>query len=174
MGKLLLSGNTADCWFVVEEKGIPAHKIVLSSFSPVFKTMFDSNCNEAKTGKIPIEDFSLDSMGIICSLIYEEFDEEKFYIHLDDIYRFIDKYDMGELLKWITAILLKKLNFQNICRTASSACSYQDKSKEIMELYEKCLQLLVNNYQFISKMKNYKDINPEVVKDVMGMIQIPG
>ncbi|KAE9546874.1 hypothetical protein FO519_009914 [Halicephalobus sp. NKZ332] len=172
MGRLLLTSNNADCWLVIDKEEIPAHKIILSSISPVFKAMFDHDCEESKTGKIRIKDFSLEAMKVIHNLIYEQVND-KLYGYLEDVYRFADRYNMDEFTKWITNILLKSLTFENICETASGAYSYQDKGTEISDLYENCLKILVSNYLYVSEMEHFDGMHPGVAKDILERIPIP-
>ena len=74
---LLSDAESSDVQLVVQNgsvlKRISAHKLILSSVSPVFKAMFTHDFQENKTGEVRINDHSFDAMKFLVDYIYSGF-----------------------------------------------------------------------------------------------------
>ena len=57
---------------VVGEKEFQAHRLVLSTRSPVFAAMFEHECTEKQDGTVQITDVPLDTFEVLLRYIYTD------------------------------------------------------------------------------------------------------
>ncbi len=67
---LLYDESTSDCVLIVENSKIHAHKWLLSIYSPVFKTMFETHMREGTTSEVIISDFSEQTVRSLLRCLY--------------------------------------------------------------------------------------------------------
>ena len=70
LGSLLQSGGLSDITLVAGEKDFPAHRIILSARSPVFKAMFQHNMREKTINRMDIEDLAANTVKGMLQWMY--------------------------------------------------------------------------------------------------------
>lgn len=70
LGGLFRSGSQADVVFRCRGNDIPAHKLILSTRSPVFEAMFKSGMHERQNGVVDIVDMAPDTLKAMLMHIY--------------------------------------------------------------------------------------------------------
>jgi Leucine-rich repeat (LRR) protein len=93
-----------------ESKEFPVHKCVLAMQSEVFAGIFNNDMEEKKTGKMIIEDFSLDAVEGMLSYMYTGDIKE---IIAMDLYAIANKYGVKNLKSATEKIILKSIDGTN-------------------------------------------------------------
>ncbi|KAJ8675454.1 hypothetical protein QAD02_011240 [Eretmocerus hayati] len=111
--KLLNTGYLSDVTLVVGKREFPAHKLVLSTRSPVFRAMFGSNMLESVLNRVNIDDVSHDVMNKLLSYLYT--DQVPFIFQsLKGLYAVAEKYQLDGLKLLCSEAIIENLNESNI------------------------------------------------------------
>ena len=99
----------------VGEKTFPVHKIVIASYSPVFRRMLQTDMLEKSTGEINIEDATPEVIKLMIDYIYNGYiDRSASDEEIDDLSYIGDKYLIDQLRIACFDILADpKSNFSN-------------------------------------------------------------
>lgn len=96
----------------VGAKEIKAHRFMLTTRSPVFKRMFESNMTERETGVITITDYSYECVAALVEFIYTNECQEMASL-ADDLLRIADKYELIDLKTKAAIELANTVNVEN-------------------------------------------------------------
>ena len=99
ISKLFLDPQFSDVVLLCQGEEIRAHRVILSTRSPVFRAMLQSEMSECVTGKIQIDDANKDVFKemlryMYCAKVDENFTQFKALLIL------ADKYQVDELIKY--------------------------------------------------------------------------
>lgn len=142
MCKMLNDDYLSDVQFILVDKNgvgkqIAAHKAVLSSTSPVFRSMFCGALKE--TGDVRITDVSAEGFSEFLQLFYKT--RVNFTIeNIAEVLRLIDKYDVTDCLAAVELFLRHTWTVENVCFLYELATSFQ-----LSEEMTKELQAMIAN-----------------------------
>uniref|UniRef100_A0A7E4V7T8 BTB domain-containing protein n=1 Tax=Panagrellus redivivus TaxID=6233 RepID=A0A7E4V7T8_PANRE len=140
-----------DAQFVIGDKVIDVHREMLCLISPVFQAAFAHDTKEARTGKIELVDFKVQTVKNVLDYIYgRRFDA---YMTLPDyvgMLRFAEKYDIKLIINDIKPHLCKELAVTSFCTIAAYAWDFQetDLKAACVEFYEKNVSEMARNPEF--------------------------
>lgn len=129
-----------DVKFIVNQKEIPAHKVVLAARSPVFKKMFITNMTEAQTNHVVITDISHDIFEEMLFFIYTGKTSEKFSMFAIELLAAAHKYQIENLKKLCEAEISKNLTEENAGAVLKSANLFdcdEAMKKEALQLFKR-------------------------------------
>ena len=72
MRNLLDDGILTDVTLVAGERELKVHRAVLAARSPVFRSMFEANMMESRSGRVELTDISPEALGALISFIYTD------------------------------------------------------------------------------------------------------
>lgn len=119
-GSLLSSGELSDVTLVVGREELKAHKLVLSTRSPVFKTMFQVNMKEKLTNRVKIEDVGLPVLQEMLTFIYTGKSPNLKNMASELLFA-ADKYQLDRLKLMCEEELCSQLNEKNASQTLELA-----------------------------------------------------
>jgi len=133
------SQDFSDISFIIGQKKIRAHRVILASRCPMFKAMFTSGLQESREKEIPIENVS-----------YETFKEMLVYLYTNEVKHInsfsavpllicADMYLLDELKQYIECYLEDFLDMDTCCSFLQIADQYS------------CNRLRAISYEFIQK-----------------------
>uniref|UniRef100_A0AC34QUI5 BTB domain-containing protein n=1 Tax=Panagrolaimus sp. JU765 TaxID=591449 RepID=A0AC34QUI5_9BILA len=107
---LLNDDKFKDFTIQVENKEIKVHKNVIAIASPVFSAMLEPHTKEFKEGKVEIIDFDYPTVNAGVELIYTREITQNLSIEvLLDLYKFADKYELKDMVKFLHQFLNKMM-----------------------------------------------------------------
>jgi BTB/POZ domain len=109
--ELWMSGEYSDFTIIAGKEEFAVHKNVLATQSPVLAAIFKNDMKEKKTGKMIIEDFSLDAVEVMLYFMYtgEIVDES----NAMDLYAIASKYEVTSLKSTAHKLILRNLGESN-------------------------------------------------------------
>lgn len=123
-----------------DNKGVPAHKIVLIAQSEVFDAMFSHETTEKETGVIDATDLHSDVVREMLRFIYCE----AYFVKLkvakgkeSEVYYAAEKYQLEGLKKYCVESIQKNLNTENILENVVTADMFK-----LDELFSNCLLMI--------------------------------
>ena len=119
-GSLLSSGESSDVTLVIGRKELKAHKFVLSTRSPVFKTMFQVDMKEKLTNRVKIEDVELPVFQEMLTFMYTG-KSPNLKSMTSELLFAADKYQLDRLKLMCEEELCSKLNATNASQTLELA-----------------------------------------------------
>lgn len=138
-----------DVVLVAGDKKIPAHRLVLSSFSDYFAAMFSNNVREAGQREIPILDVNADALAALVKYMYTgnlKLDEET----IEHLLSAACLLQMSNIIDACSSFLIKQLHPSNclgILHFASvRACT---------ELHKAALSYVTENFLEVSRSQEY-------------------
>ncbi|CAO1409249.1 unnamed protein product [Diamesa hyperborea] len=146
MLNMLNSMEYSDFTFIVERKRFPVHKIILAARSPVFKAMFSTNMEEARSNETVITDVSSESFGEFLNYLYSG-KCPNLEVYAMDLLVIADKYEIDDLKKLCEVKILLNLTQENAPAVFELANIYRcanELKTEAFELIKK--SFLDNNY----------------------------
>lgn len=145
--ELLKTKKYSDVLFVVGEEEIPAHKVIISSYSHEFATMLDS-----KTFKIKITDIEPSIFKLFLHFIYCQEVDSKDTDDLLKLIKLANRYSVLSLMKDCADILSHSLSVDNVADVFITANLVSN-----AELLKKeCTNFIVKNKKEVSNTHNYK------------------
>ncbi|GFV63947.1 hypothetical protein TNCV_4130361, partial [Trichonephila clavipes] len=140
----------------------PAHSLVLSSQSPVFRRMLESDFSEKATGSILIEDIKPKIVELLLGYIYRgRVNLQNWHVGLE-LLRAAHKYQIEPLVQFCGRFLETVINISNVCYIYNEACLYA-----LMTLKEKCLKLILDAGFIILKSKAFEVLGKDSVMDII-------
>ncbi|XP_042415536.1 BTB/POZ domain-containing protein At1g21780-like [Zingiber officinale] len=115
----------ADVTIETSDGSLRAHKAVLASSSPVFKSMFLHDFKEKQSSIIKIEDMSTDACSALLAYMYGAIKQDDFLKHCLPLLAAADKYDLQDLRKCCEEILLEDINSSNVFEKLRTARRYK-------------------------------------------------
>ncbi|CAO1379408.1 unnamed protein product [Diamesa serratosioi] len=162
---MLMTCEYSDFTFIVERKRFPVHKIILAARSPVFKAMFSTNMEEARSHETVVTDVTNESFGEFLSYLYSG-KCPNLEVYAMDLLVIADKYEIDDLKKLCELKILLNLTKDNAPEIFELANTYRCRTElktEAFELIKK--SFLDNNYQINDKLLN----QPEKLRELLEM-----
>ncbi|CAN8321721.1 unnamed protein product [Cochlearia groenlandica] len=138
LGRMLTENIYTDITINASDGSIGAHRAVLASRSPVFKSMFLHDLKEKELSTINIHDMTLDACQAFLSYIYGNIKNQEFLIHRLALLQASDKYDIADLKDACHLSLVEDIDTKNVLERLQNAYLYQ-----LPELKDNCMKYLV-------------------------------
>ncbi|KAL5577742.1 hypothetical protein UlMin_019441 [Ulmus minor] len=139
LGRMLTEGIHTDILIKTSDGTIGAHRAVLASRSPVFRSMFSHDLKEKKLSTVDICDMSIQSCQALLNYIYGNIESQEFLDHRLPLLRAADKYDISDLKEACHESLLEDIDANNVLERLQNAALYQ-----LPKLKSSCMRYLVN------------------------------
>ncbi|KAF8770997.1 speckle-type POZ protein-like [Argiope bruennichi] len=147
-----------------DSETFPAHKIILSSRSPVFKATFTNDMREKASKCIDMPDVDAATLRHLLSYIYTNKMPEVEWDEAVDLFRAADKYELLELKKQCSSIIMSNISRTNIYVLLSLADTHNEE-----ELYKAVPNFVSRNSDVFKSetWKTFKWENPELAMEAM-------
>ena len=164
ISKLFLDPQFSDVVLLCQGEETRAHRVILSTRSPVFRAMLQSEMSECVTGKIQIDDANKDVLKemmryMYCAKVDEKFTQFKVLLIL------ADKYQVDELIKYCGTKMVESLNKDNVLQIGIFAELHNAE-----DLMKECVKFIIDNKPG-SLNKNWKDHVKGSSKMMLEMVQ---
>ncbi|XP_055347118.1 BTB/POZ domain-containing protein 3-like [Paramacrobiotus metropolitanus] len=161
------SGELSDVCFAVgrdfgNAQNFPAHKLILSIRSAVFRTMFYGSLPENCDKAISIPDIHPDAFANMLSFVYTEAVEN---LTSDNVFATMscaDKYDLPQLVRICSDFIGSHLNAETCLATLQQAVSWHADS-----IVEKCMGVLEANTVAILQSDQFTAISQDTLKSIL-------
>ncbi|KAF8770793.1 TD and POZ domain-containing protein 3 [Argiope bruennichi] len=165
--KFFEDGTLSDIILRADAKTYPAHKIILSSRSPVFKAMFTNDMKEKASRCINVPDVDAATMQRLLFYIYTNEVAEVPWEQTADLLRAADKYGLLELKRQCSTFLKSNISRTNVCVLLSLADMLQDE-----ELHKAVLDFIAKNANIFNSQtwKLFKKEKSELAMETMERI----
>lgn len=138
LAKMLKEGIHTDIIINASNGSIGAHRAVLASQSPVFRSMFSYDLKEKEFSTINISDMSIEACETFLNYIYGNIQYEDFLTHRLALLRAADKYDISDLKEACHQSLLEDVDSTNVLERLQNASLFR-----LHELKTSCMLYLV-------------------------------
>ncbi|KAL7143040.1 hypothetical protein ABFS83_08G164400 [Erythranthe nasuta] len=138
LGRMLSESIHTDIAINASDGSISAHRAVLASRSPVFRSMFSHDLKEKELSAINISDMSIEPCQAFLNYIYGNIQNEEFLTHRLALLRAADKYDISDLKEACHESLLEDIDAKNVLERLQNASLYQ-----LPKLKSSCMKYLV-------------------------------
>ncbi|KAG1363791.1 putative BTB/POZ domain-containing protein [Cocos nucifera] len=136
---MLSEGIHTDITINATDGSISAHRAVLVTRSPVFRSMFSHNLKEKELSIVNISDMSFEACQAFLNYIYGNFQADEFVKHRIALLRAADKYDISDLKEACHESLTEDIDAKNVLERLQTAYLYR-----LPKLKCSCLRYLVN------------------------------
>lgn len=138
LGRMLSESIHTDIVINASDGSISAHRAVLASRSPVFRSMFSHDLREKELSSVDISDMSIEASTALLNYIYGSIRNDEFMIHRLPLLRAADKYDISDLKEACHQSLLEDIDTTNVLERLQNASLYQ-----LTQLKSSCMRYLV-------------------------------
>ncbi|KAJ0101655.1 hypothetical protein Patl1_03731 [Pistacia atlantica] len=138
LGRMLRENIHTDIIINASDGSIGAHRAVLASRSPVFRSMFSHDLKEKELSTINISDMSIEACQAFLSYIYGNIEHEDFLTHRLALLRAADKYDISDLKEACHDSLLEDIDAKNVLERLQNASLFA-----LPKLKSSCMRYLV-------------------------------
>ncbi|KAH6821028.1 BTB/POZ domain-containing protein [Perilla frutescens var. hirtella] len=138
LGRMLSESIHTDIVINASDGSVTAHRAVLASRSPVFRSMFSHDLKEKELSAIDISDMSIEACRAFLNYIYGSIRNEEFLTHRLALLRAADKYDILDLKEACHESLLEDIDTRNVLERLQNASLYQ-----LPQLKSSCMRYLV-------------------------------
>uniref|UniRef100_A0A7E4VGU0 BTB domain-containing protein n=1 Tax=Panagrellus redivivus TaxID=6233 RepID=A0A7E4VGU0_PANRE len=121
IGGLYLSNDFSDVTIVIDGTELPAHRNILSTRCPYFKTMFASGMIESTTKRIELHEIPITGFKSVLKWIYTaeiEFSQMDFAL---EVYRLSNMYELTDLEDLAVDYVTGNHNIDNLCLILNSS-----------------------------------------------------
>ncbi|KAJ0986944.1 hypothetical protein J5N97_005300 [Dioscorea zingiberensis] len=139
LSRMLSEGIHTDIIINANNGSIGAHRAVLATRSPVFRSMFSHNLKEKELSAVNISDMSFEACQAFLNYIYGDFKADEFLTHRLALLHAADKYDVSDLKEACHESLLEDIDTKNVLERLQTAHLYR-----LPRLKSSCLRYLVN------------------------------
>ncbi|KAG0465025.1 hypothetical protein HPP92_019189 [Vanilla planifolia] len=139
LSRMLTDGIHSDITINASNGSIAAHRAVLATRSPVFRSMFSHDLREKELSTVNISDMSFEACRAFLNFVYGNFVVDEFLTHRLDLLRAADKYDVADLKEACHESLLEDITAKNVLERLQTAHLYR-----LQRLKSACLRYLVN------------------------------
>ncbi|GFX41324.1 TD and POZ domain-containing protein 5 [Trichonephila clavipes] len=145
----------------------PAHKVILSARSPVFKKMFITDMKEKSTGCVDIEDLDDDTVERMLLYIYTSMFQDLQLNSACNLYVAADKYEILSLKSECSSFLKDNLSPDNACDILTLAGNHYDK-----ELKSAVQEYILNHKDifYTNEWKIFMKMNVRLAADLMHLM----
>ncbi|KAL1566944.1 BTB/POZ domain-containing protein-like protein [Salvia divinorum] len=138
LGRMLSESIHTDIVINASHGSIAAHRAVLASRSPVFRSMFSHDLREKELSSVNISDMSIEASTAFLNYIYGSIRNDEFMTHRLPLLRAADKYDISDLKEACHQSLLEDIDTTNVLERLQNASLYQ-----LTQLKSSCMRYLV-------------------------------
>ncbi|KAG6385652.1 hypothetical protein SASPL_154488 [Salvia splendens] len=138
LGRMLSESIHTDIVINASDGSISAHRAVLASRSPVFRSMFLHDLREKELSSVEISDMSIEASTALLNYIYGSIRNDEFMTHRLPLLRAADKYDISDLKEACHQSLLEDIDTTNVLERLQNASLYQ-----LTQLKSSCMRYLV-------------------------------
>ncbi|XP_042039873.1 BTB/POZ domain-containing protein At1g55760-like [Salvia splendens] len=138
LGRMLSESIHTDIVINASDGSISAHRAVLASRSPVFRSMFSHDLREKGLSSVDISDMSIEASTALLNYIYGSIRNDEFMTHRLPLLRAADKYDISDLKEACHQSLLEDIDTTNVLERFQNASLYQ-----LTQLKSSCMRYLV-------------------------------
>lgn len=110
LGRMLTESIHTDIIINASDGSIGAHRAVLASRSPVFRSMFSHDLKEKELSAVNISDMSIESCQVFLNYIYGNIAPKEFLTHRLALLQAADKYDISDLKEACHESLLEDID----------------------------------------------------------------
>ncbi|KZV16129.1 BTB/POZ domain-containing protein [Dorcoceras hygrometricum] len=126
LGRMLSESMHTDITIHASDgKTIEAHRAVLASRSPVFRSMFSHDLREKQLSSVNICDMSIEACQAFLNYIYGNIKNEEFLQHRQALLQAADKYDVSDLKEACHDSLVEDIDSKNVLLRLQNAALYQ-------------------------------------------------
>ncbi|GFS75541.1 TD and POZ domain-containing protein 3 [Nephila pilipes] len=165
LASLYKDGILCDTNLCTSTETFPAHIVVLSAVSPVFKAIFTNDMKEKSTGCVEISDLDADTVRLMLQYMYTDTMEDLRWENVLKLYRAADKYDITVLKNKCSSYLKENLCETKACEFLFLADMHQDKYlKRVAQDY---ILEHDNDIFNLDVWKKFLDVNPKLAAETM-------
>jgi len=161
--KLFNNRSGTDVCFIIEEKEIKAHKLILSTTSPVFAAMVESGMKESLENHVEINDIAPDIFEALLRFVYTDRVDLN-QVNVQDLLVAANKYMLSLLKLDCQKFLSERLTTENCSEMLALAdlhnCVHLKKSAVNFILRNRDVVMLNDGW------KNLKKFRPDLAVDV--------
>lgn len=139
LARMLHEDILTDITINAADGSVRAHRAILATRSPVFRSMFSHDLREKELSTVDISDMTLDSCRAFLSYIYGDVRGEEFLANRLALLRAADKYDIDDLREACHESLLEDIDTGNVLERLQTAHLYR-----LPRLKGGCLRFLVD------------------------------
>ncbi|XP_054153866.1 uncharacterized protein LOC128952486 [Oppia nitens] len=124
----LLNHTESDVQFLIDGQSFPAHKLLMSAKSDVFRSMFSGQWQESVDNKVEIRDTTPDAFKVMMVFIYTErlvFSNDNDLDHIRDVLKLGDRYQLKRLIKTVEQSNKPYITVRNIQLIGRLAFDYK-------------------------------------------------
>ena len=165
--RLYMRPEKADVYFIFESgERVPAHKLLLSSASDVFETMFNGSLKEE--GDIKIVDASIDAFKEFLRFFY--FNKIVLTVeNVADLMYLGTKYDVKECVAVCAKLLMANITTDNVTNVLGLAIMYDQK-----EMLASCESQIRSNTSEVLRSSRFSECERPVFNHILRMDGISG
>ncbi|XP_074303469.1 BTB/POZ domain-containing protein At1g55760-like [Silene latifolia] len=138
LSRMLTEDTYTDIVINASDGSVGAHRAVLATRSPVFRSMFAHDLKESQFSTINISDMSIESCHAFLSYLHGTIKHSEFLVHRLALLHAADKYDISDLKETCHESLLEDIDAENVLERLQNASLYQ-----LPELKDCCMKYLV-------------------------------
>uniref|UniRef100_A0A7N0TXU2 BTB domain-containing protein n=1 Tax=Kalanchoe fedtschenkoi TaxID=63787 RepID=A0A7N0TXU2_KALFE len=138
LGRMLSESIHTDITINAIDGPIGAHRAVLVTRSPVFRSMFSHDLKEKELSTIDISDMTIDSCKAFLNYIYGNIEHEEFLAHRLALLIAADKYEVSDLKDACHESLLEDIDTSNVLERLQFSFLYQ-----LPKLKASCMSYLI-------------------------------
>lgn len=139
LARMLREGILTDITINAADGSIKAHRAIMATRSPVFRSMFSHDLKEKELSTVDISDMSLDACQAFLNYIYGDLRNEEFLTHRLALLRAADKYDICDLKEACHESLTEDIDIKNVIERLQTAHLYG-----LPKLKDSCMRFLVD------------------------------
>jgi speckle-type POZ protein len=162
---MLQEGILTDITINATDGSIMAHRAILASRSPVFRSMFSHDLKEKELSTVDISDMSLEACQAFLNYIYGDLRSEEFLTHRLALLRAADKYDISDLKEACHESLLEDIDTKNVLERLQMAHLYR-----LQKLKDGCLRFLVDFRKVYEMHDDFKVFLQTADRDIIAEI----
>ncbi|XP_015917662.1 BTB/POZ domain-containing protein 3 [Parasteatoda tepidariorum] len=140
----------------------PAHKLILSSQSPVFRLMLENEFCERKNGEVVIEDIEPHIVEMLLMYVYCGKSVLENWLDARDLLCAAHKYQIDPLVNYCARFLESVITINNVCNIYNDACLYS-----LISLKEKALKLILDAGFILLRSKSFERLSCEAVMEII-------
>lgn len=163
---LFLNEDLSDVTIIIKTGGspwrFPAHSLLLSAQSVVFRCMLGSDFAERKSRQIIIEDISPTTMEQLLRYIYYGKPDLENWKEAIELLRAAHKYQVEPLVQRCGRFLEDVISLSNVCYVYNEATTYT-----LVTLKEKCLKLILDAGFVVLRSKTFETLSKESVMEIV-------
>jgi len=151
----------SDFSFIVENKRLYSHKIILATRCDYFASFFSSGTKESQASEITINEFSYDVFSEFLRYIYTGKVNSNFEIAID-LMRVGHHYKMELLILYCEMHLSKYLTVENSCKILEVSYKYL-----AVQLQRIAIDFIIKNLDRVSLTKGYEEMDSNCMKEFL-------